>query len=610
MENWSNLARVATMRTYSRDNENWNDIVERAIGGNTRKVDVPDWERNALRQLMTDRIAMPAGRGLWFSGTPALDVIGGAALNNCWAVTGDKWEHLVLACDLLMLGGGVGMSVQHKYVSKLPKVRETSISHKNTKDAFYIVPDSREGWCELIRLVLKSYFVTGRKFTYSTCCIRGKGERINGFGGTASGPIPLIECIETISKILDARVGKHVRPIDMADLLTCIGRMVVAGNVRRSAIIIIGDPWDREYLTCKRWDLRPVPVYRQFANFSVAASDIEDLHPSFWRTYEAGEPFGFVNLDNIQKYGRMGEEKYDSAILVNPCAEATLENGEPCNLLELFMSRMHTRDELAFAARLMFRYGKRVCLENYHHDIINEVVHRNNRVGVGITGCLQSSLFNPRDLDFAYEAIQEENRIYSAELGVPESIRTTVVKPSGTLSILGDCTPGIHPAFAEYYIRRVRFADNSPLIPVLRDAGHKVEPQKNIDGSLDYGTLVVDFPVHMPNTPTADQMTTWQQLDIVKMAQRHWADQSVSVTVYYKKPEIEDLKDWVGDNLKYLKTLSFLCYDDHGFEQAPMEKISKEQYERIANKVKPINFSGADTGDLLEECVGGSCPVR
>lgn len=610
MENWSNLARVATMRTYSRDNENWNDIVERAIGGNTRKVDVPDWERNALRQLMTDRIAMPAGRGLWFSGTPALDVIGGAALNNCWAVTGDKWEHLVLACDLLMLGGGVGMSVQHKYVSKLPKVRETSISHKNTKDAFYIVPDSREGWCELIRLVLKSYFVTGRKFTYSTCCIRGKGERINGFGGTASGPIPLIECIETISKILDARVGKHVRPIDMADLLTCIGRMVVAGNVRRSAIIIIGDPWDREYLTCKRWDLRPVPVYRQFANFSVAASDIEDLHPSFWRTYEAGEPFGFVNLDNIQKYGRMGEEKYDSAILVNPCAEATLENGEPCNLLELFMSRMHTRDELAFAARLMFRYGKRVCLENYHHDIINEVVHRNNRVGVGITGCLQSSLFNPRDLDFAYEAIQEENRIYSAELGVPESIRTTVVKPSGTLSILGDCTPGIHPAFAEYYIRRVRFADNSPLIPVLRDAGHKIEPQKNIDGSLDYGTLVVDFPVHMPNTPTADQMTTWQQLDIVKMAQRHWADQSVSVTVYYKKPEIEDLKDWVGNNLKYLKTLSFLCYDDHGFEQAPMEKISKEQYERIANKVKPINFSGADTGDLLEECVGGSCPVR
>jgi hypothetical protein len=509
-----------------------------------------------------------------------------------------------------MLGGGVGMSVQHKYVSKLPKVRGAKIKHKPTKDAFYIVPDSREGWCELIRIVLKAYFETGRCFDYSTCCIRGKGEKINGFGGTASGPLPLIECIENICRILDARIGKHMRPVDMADLLCCIGKMVVAGNVRRSAIIIIGDPWDREYLTCKRWDLKTVPVYRQFANFSVACSDHEDLHPSFWRTYEQGEAFGFVNLDNIQRYGRMGEEKLDTAIGVNPCAEATLENGEPCNLLELFMRWMKTREQFCRAAELMYRWGKRVCLENYHHDIVNEVIHRNNRIGVGITGCLQSHLFTPEDLDAAYQAIQRMDAQYSKELGMPRSIRTTVVKPSGTLSLLGDCTAGIHPAFAEYYIRRVRFAENSPLIPVLRAAGHRIDPQKNIDGSLDYGTLVVDFPVHMPDTPTAAEMTTWQQLEVVKMAQKYWADQSVSVTVYYKKSEIPQLKEWVAENLKYLKTLSFLCYDDHGFEQAPMEAISKDQYERMANKITPINFSGADTGDLLEECEGGACPAR
>jgi hypothetical protein len=105
-------------------------------------------------------------------------------------------------------------------------------------------------------------------------------------------------------------------------------------------------------------------------------------------------------------------------------------------------------------------------------------------------------------------------------------------------------------------------------------------------------------------------MTTWQQLEVVKMAQKYWADQSVSVTVYYKKSEIPQLKEWVAENLKYLKTLSFLCYDDHGFEQAPMEAISKDQYERMANKITPINFSGADTGDLLEECEGGACPAR
>lgn len=610
MENWSNLARVATMRTYSRNNENWEQIVRRAIAGNIRNHDVSQQEINQLEELMLRREAMCAGRGLWFSGTEAQGRLGGAALNNCWFLTGDDWRHLPLACDLLMLGGGVGMSVEHRFVSKLPKVKGADIKHRNAKDAFYIVPDAREGWCELLRIVFKAYFETGRCFDWSTCCIRGKGEKIHGFGGVASGPLPLIKCIEKICAILDKRRGKHVRPVDMADILCCIGEMVVAGNVRRSAIIIIGDPWDREYLTCKRWDLKSVPVERQFANFSVAVSDSEDLHPSFWRTYEAGEPFGFVNRANIQKYGRMGHLLEDTAIGVNPCAEATLENGEPCNLLEIVMKHLRDTDHFCQAARLMFRWGKRVCQEEYHHRLINEVVHRNNRVGVGITGCLQSTLFNPKDLDRAYKTIQAENRAYSRQLGVPESIRTTVVKPSGTLSLVGDCTAGIHPAFAEHYIRRVRFAENSPLIPVLREAGHRIEPQKNIDGSLDYGTLVVDFPVHMPDAPTADKMTTWEQLEVVKMAQQHWADQSVSVTVYYKKEEIPQLKEWVADNLQYYKTLSFLCYDDHGFEQAPMEKISKDQYERLANKITPINFSGADTGDLLEECEGGACPAR
>lgn len=610
MERWSNLARVATMRTYSRNGESWDRIVERAIQGNVRGHNVGENEIQALRHMLTNRIATPAGRGLWFSGTQAHADIGGVALCNCWFLTGDDWMNLPLAADLLMLGGGVGMSVEHRFVSKLPVVRQAKISHKNTKDAFYIVPDSREGWGELLRIVFKAYFVTGRNFTYSTICVRGKGEPIHGFGGTASGPLPLINCIEKICRLLDSRVGKHIRPIDMADLLCCIGEMVVAGNVRRSALILIGDPWDREYLTCKRWDLKQVPVERQFGNFSVACSDPEDLHPSYWRTYEAGEAFGLINREAIQKYGRMGELKPDTAIGVNPCAEATLESGEPCNLQELFLPRMADEKMFAHAARLMHRWGKRVCLEKYHHQKISEVVYRNMRIGTGITGCLQSPLFKPEILDNVYEEIQRENVAYSKFLGVPESIRTTVVKPSGTLSILGECTAGIHPAYAEYFLRRVRFADNSPLLQSLREAGHNIQPQKNIDGSLDYGTLVVDFPVHMPDTPTVDDVDTWQQLEIVKMAQRHWADQSVSVTVYYRKHEIPKIKEWVRDNLKELKTLSFLCYDDHGFEQAPLERISKEQYERLANKIKPINFDGADTGELLEECAGGSCPAR
>jgi ribonucleoside-triphosphate reductase (thioredoxin) len=515
--------------------------------------------------------------------------------------------------DLLMLGGGVGLSVEHRFVSKLSKLKkDVQVVCKNTNDADLIVSDSREGWCELVRRTLEAYFVTGKSFTYSTVCIRGYGQPINGFGGTASGPIPLIKCVETICTILNNRAGKHIRPIDAMDILCCIGEMVVAGNVRRSAIIILGDAWDKEYLKAKRWDLG-VPNYRAMANLTVVCDDVDDLHPLFWKTYEVGEPFGIFNRKNAQMYGRMGEKKYDPAIGTNPCAEAMLEDGEPCNLQEIFLPNLESEEEFIEAAVLMHRWGKRVTMEKYHNPKNDKVVKKNRRIGTGITGCLQSPLFNPATLDKVYAAIQEENVRYSKELGIPESIRTTVVKPSGTMSLFGDCTPGIHPGFSRYEIRRIRFAANDPLLPVLKAAGHPMEPVKRFDGTLDYGTMVVDFYRKTPEgTPVADEgFTTWQQLDTVLMAQKHWADQSVSVTVYYRKEELPEVKKWLASNLDQLKTISFLCHSDHGFDQAPLEAITKEQYEKFSAKIKPLDMNQITGGDLDSlECAGGVCPIK
>jgi hypothetical protein len=177
--------------------------------------------------------------------------------------------------------------------------------------------------------------------------------------------------------------------------------MVVAGNVRRSAIIILGDAFDKDYLRAKRWDLGPIPTQRAMANLSVVVDDVDDLHPLFWKTYEQGEPFGIINRKNIRKYGRMGELKKDTAVGMNPCAEATLEDGEPCNLQEAFLSNLKDEDEFVEVSRLLHRYGKRVTLEPYHNAKNEEVVKRNRRVGTGITGCLQSPLVNPRSLDRA-----------------------------------------------------------------------------------------------------------------------------------------------------------------------------------------------------------------
>jgi len=622
MKSWSNLAKVVYKRTYARKDtgvvENWPDTIERVIGGNVRGHNVSPQEIERLRYFMLNRKAIPAGRGLWYSGSPSHKRLGGVALNNCWFVAADTVDSFPLAMDLLMLGGGVGMSIEHRFVSQLPKVKkDVFIEHKDTKDADFIVPDSREGWCELLRRTIESYFKTGKGFSYSTVCIRGYGERIQGFGGTASGPQPLVKFIETIKGILDVRAGKHIRPIDAMDIVCSTGEMVVAGNVRRSAIIILGDAFDKEYLKSKRWDLGQVPTYRAFANLSVVLDDTEDAHPLFWKTYENGEPFGIINRKNIQAFARMGEKKKDTAIGMNPCAEATLENGEPCNLQEIALGNLDSEAEFLEAARLMHRYGKRVTTELYHHDIINDVVGKNRRIGTGITGCLESPLFNPKTLDLAYSEIQKENVSYSKELGIPESIRTTVVKPSGTVSkLLDQRCEGIHPAYSRHMIQRVRFAANDPLIPVLKAAGHSMEPVVRFDGTLDHNTLVVDFYLEAPEgTPCADEdFNTWKQLDVLLMAQRHWADQAVSVTVYYRKEELPQIKEWLGNNLKYLKSISFLCHNDHGFKQAPKEAISKEEYEKKASKIKPIEFDSGESfdGNLQSslECDGGVCPIK
>jgi len=305
---------------------------------------------------------------------------------------------------------------------------------------------------------------------------------------------------------------------------------------------------------------------------------------------------------------------FANGICVHNCAEATLEDGEPCNLQEIALPNLNSEEEFIEVSRLMHRWGKRVTMEKYHQPKCDAVVKRNRRIGTGITGCLQSPLFIPDVLDRAYAAIQDENVKYSKQLGIPESIRTTVIKPSGTISKVFDCYEGVHPGYSRHIIQRVRFSANDPLIPLLKEAGHYMEPVVRFDGSLDYNTLVVDFYVAAPDdAPVADEdWTTWKQLDVVKMAQKHWADQSVSVTVYYKREDIEQLKAWLNDNLKYLKTISFLCHSEHGFKQAPKETITKEQYEKLSAKIKPINDENVGDGELEDsmECAGGFCPVK
>jgi len=306
---WSTVGYLTFKRTYARKlkeddvdspTEEFEDTVTRVLDAadNQLKVGFSSDERNRLRAYLLGLKGSVAGRFWWQLGTKTVDRLGLASLQNCaFTVVDHPIVPFTWAMDMLALGSGVGYNIQREHVEKLPAVREWFKAPTRVDDggADFIIPDSREGWVRFLAKTLKAAFLSERKekgtFTYSTQAIRGKGTPIKGFGGTASGPEELCWGIEEISKILMKRSGKKIRPIDALDIMNIIGYIIVAGNVRRSAQIAIGDPDDIEYLLAKRWDLGGIPSYRAMSNNSVVCHDINDLHEYFWHGYEGkGEP--------------------------------------------------------------------------------------------------------------------------------------------------------------------------------------------------------------------------------------------------------------------------------------------------------------------------------
>jgi len=453
-------------------------------------------------------------------------------------------EKFCFLFENLMLGGGVGFSVRREDIHELPKVKEeVVIQHLNTKDATFIVPDSREGWVNLLRKVLRSYFQSGKSFTYSTILVRGYGEAIKGFGGVASGPTILIEGIENICKVFENRAGKKLRSVDVLDICNIIGSIVVSGNVRRSAQIALGDPDDYLYIRAKRWDLGDIPNWRALSNNTIYADDFSHISSDIWEGYLGnGEPYGLFNIKLSSKVGRLGELRKDNCQGMNPCGEITLSDWECCNLSELYLNNIKSKEQLIDCAKLLYKTQKAVCALPFIHEETNKIVHKNMRIGLGITGVCQSAE-KIAWLDDTYKALRTFDKEWSKQNNWPESIRLTTIKPSGTLSLLAGSTPGVHPAYSKYYIRRVRMTGDDKLIDLCKELGYHTEYVKNFDGTLNYNTIIVEFPCCAgENVILATEMSAIKQLELVKQMQTVWSDNSISVTVYYRKEEIVDVK--------------------------------------------------------------------
>lgn len=969
---WSTVGYLTYKRTYSRKlngetdidspTEEFHDTIMRVLEACQvqLKCNFSVEELQRLYSYFMQLKASVAGRFLWQLGTGTVDRIGLASLQNCaFVVVDSPIVPFIWAMDMLALGSGVGYNIQRKNVEKLPVVREWFSAPTRVDDygADFLVPDSREGWVRLLAKTLKAAFLSEQPskgtFTYCTKAVRGKGTPIKGFGGVASGPEDLVWGIGKISEILIKRRGKKIRPVDALDIMNIIGHIIVAGNVRRSAQLALGDCDDIEFLLAKRWDLGNIPSWRAMSNNSVVCDDIRDLHEYFWDTYDGrGEPLGLINLKLSRAVGRLGETQYPDPEVqgFNPCAEQSLapyetcvsgdtriqtragavkisdvvgqtvevfngeswskvvpflaksedtvyritfsdgsildanadhefstrynksktwcktrlleleagkhympkfelpalngeaddlaytlgaftgdgyvdgekaiiatpeskyalileygqnvttvykpqkregleemsrvvvdididtarqlrnrEQGLPeavlqfnsasalqfiaglidtdgsiretngtqsyaiwstslaklrdlqlllrraginstsiildiskenkgnygrnhdlfklsiysfdcysiptrlkiatkfgkrykrnnahpdgamidsakavrvesievlgkmpvfcfnepvrnmgvfgnvltyqCCLAEVFLPNIKDVDELKDVTTLLYRINKHSLLLPAHHPETDAVVHKNMRMGVGMTGVLQASKEQIGWLDEAYENLRDYDDRYSQLHGFNRSIKLTTVKPSGTLSLLPGVTPGIHPGYAQYMIRRITIASDSKLIQTCREHGYPMEFKRNFDGSEDYNSMIVSFPFAYPvGTKLAKDMTALDQLNEVRKMQELWSDNSVSCTVYYRKEELPQIKAYLGQHYrKSHKSLSFLLHSEHGFQQAPYEEITKEAYDDLVARTTPITAISSLEFDGGAECVTGACPIR
>ncbi len=628
---WGPLGYITYKRTYARElpdgtSEEYWQTLKRVVEGvftiqknHCFKNQLP-WDEEKARksaermyELMWEFKFTPPGRGLWMMGTDYMYKNGGAALNNCAFCSTEHIdinfsEPFCFLMDMSMLGVGVGGDTRGagKIIIKKPVI----------EDKIHVVDDSRQGWVELLRIILNAYSGEGKmpaKISYDR--IRPFGSPIKGFGGIASGPGPLQEMVEDIKKLLDKRIGQPITSSDIVDIFNLVGRCVVSGNVRRSAEIMFGDPDDVDFLELKNPESNHEELmhHRWASNNSIFAEVGMDYSKVAEMTAKNGEP-GYEWLENAQKYSRMGRDpdyKDIRAMGGNPCLEQTLEPYELCCLVETYPSKHENLDEWIETLKYAYMYAKTVTLVPTHNKLTNAVMLRNRRIGCSMSGIVQAfKKFGRRQLllkaDEGYKKIQEWDKTYSEWLCIPRSIKTTSVKPSGTVSLLTGVTPGIHYPISEYYIRNIRFQEGSNLLDALRKAGYKVEKDK-----YSLNTYVVSFPVKEEYFDRSiNDVSMWEQLENAAQIQQYWSDNQVSVTISFSPEEAKDIKYALELYESRLKGVSFLPKKDHGYEQAPYIPITKEQYEEMINNIKPLVILEEKTHEVTEKfCDTDKCTI-
>lgn len=475
-----------------------------------------------------------------------------------------------------------------------------------TGNKYIIIPDTREGWVQSVGILLDSYFKPGQHtalFDYSQ--IRPKGQPLKTFGGISSGPEPLIELHHSIRKLLDPLHDQIITARTIVDLMNVIGISVVSGNVRRSAEMAIGKLADKEFLDLKDYNKNPDrQSYGWMSNNTVIANIGDNYKDISAKIIGNGEP-GICWLDNMRKYSRMDGHIDNKDILaqgMNPCGEMTACSGTVCCLSEVFIENHKTMKEFLRTLKFAYLYGKTVTLGVFHIPLANKVQLKQRRIGLSLTGIAQFLAGHSiEDLHKwttqGYDEVQKWDKVYSDWLAVPLSIKTTTIKPSGTVSLLAGATPGIHFPESEYYIRRVRVENNSPMLSPLKSAGYHIEQDL-----IDKYSSVVDFPISESGVKCVGNVSIWEQLHLCSCLQEWWSDNQVSATIKFKNSERGCIEPALNYFQYRLKCVSFLPMELSGYKQMPIEPITKEKYMELTANLKPINYAGIK--DFLGDAIG------
>jgi ribonucleoside-triphosphate reductase (thioredoxin) len=603
--------KYARFRPELQRRETWEELVTRNKEMHIKKYPQLRDEIEKHYKLVYDRKVLPSMRSLQFGGKPI--EISPNRIYNCAYLPIDDWRAFGEVMFLLLGGTGVGYSVQKHHVEKLPEIRKPN----SDKHRRFLISDSIEGWADAIKMLMKSYFNGGSTIDFDFSDIRQKGAMLVTSGGKAPGPAPLRECIVKIQGILETKQDDtKLTPIEVHDIVCHIADAVLAGGIRRAALISLFSADDEDMIACKSgnwWELNPQRGRANNSAVLLRNKITKDFFLNLWKKIEAsgaGEPG--IYLSNDKDWG------------TNPCCEIALRPFQFCNLCEVNVSDVTSQEDLnERAAAASFIGTLQAGYTNFHYlrPVWQRTTEKDALIGVGMTG-IGSGVAQQFDLNEAATIVKKMNSETAAAIGINESARSTTIKPSGTSSLVLGTSSGIHAWHNDYYIRNIRVGKNEAIYTYLSIYHPELVQDEYF---RPHDTAVISVPQHAPAGAILRTESALELLERVKHFYANWIKpghrtgqntHNISATVSIKTDEWDAVGEWMWENKAYYNGLSVLPYSDHTYMQAPFEDCSKEKYEDMFQHLTKIDLLKvieiSDNTDQRGEVACGSngCEVK